>query len=58
MRPLENKGTKVLWELFVRHLTVMVNCIKDGYDWHYEHISEDTPEIILNLFMHGPVERG
>ena len=36
----------------------MVDCIKEGYDWHYEHVSEDTPEIILNLFMHGPVERG
>lgn len=43
---------------FAKHLTIMVDCIKEGYDWHYEHVSEDTPEIILNLFMHGPVERG
>lgn len=50
--------TELLWNLFSKHLKIMVDCIKDGYDWHYEHISEDTPEIILNLFMHGPIERG
>lgn len=58
MKEMKNQGTELLWELFKKHLAVMVNCIKDGYDWHYEHVSEDTPEIILNLFMHGPIERG
>ncbi len=58
MKGMEQQGTDTLWELFAKHLTIMVDCIKEGYDWHYEHVSEDTPEIILNLFMHGPVERG
>lgn len=47
-----------LWDLFVKHMMIMINCIKEGYDWHYEHVSEDMPEIVLNLFMHGPIERG
>ena len=47
-----------LWERFSHHLKIMIDCIKDGYDWHYEVVSRNTPEIVLNLFMHGPVERG
>lgn len=47
-----------LWEHFARHLSITVNCIKEGYDWHYEVVSRNTPEIVLNLFCHGPIERG
>ncbi len=47
-----------LWELFKKHLHIMVNCFKEGYDWHYEVVSRNTPEIVDNLFMHGPIERG
>lgn len=47
-----------LWTGFVAHLAIMVNCIKNGYDWHYEVVSRNTPEIVLNLFCHGPIERG
>ena len=46
-----------LWEAFARHTRIMVDCIKDGLDWHYEYISRNVPEIVLNLFMHGPIER-
>ncbi len=58
MKGMEQPGTEKLWELFAGHLKVMVDCVKEGYDWHYEHVSQDTPEIVLNLFMHGPIERG
>ena len=54
-------GTPTLekvWEGFVRHLAVAVNCLKEGYDWHYEVVSRNTPELVLNLFSHGPIERG
>lgn len=47
-----------LWDGFVRHLAIMVDCVKEGYDWHYEVVSRNTPEIVLNLFCHGPIERG
>lgn len=47
-----------LWDLFSSHLKVMVDCIKEGYDYHCENISKHTPEIVLNLFSHGPIERG
>lgn len=47
-----------LWNRFEYHLAQMVQCIKDGYDFHYETVSDIAPEIVLNLFCHGPIERG
>ena len=47
-----------LWELFSRHLSVMVECVKRGYDRHYEVMQRNLAEIVLNLFMHGTMERG
>ena len=47
-----------LWECFCEHLGRMVDVIKRGYDRHYEIMQRNMPEIVLNLFMHGPIERG
>ena len=47
-----------LWERYVHHLSKSVDVIKEGYDWHMERQAEISPEIILNLFMHGTIERG
>lgn len=53
-----NPTLEKLWDRFVTHLSAMVQCIKDGYDFHYETVSKISPEIVLNLFCHGPIERG
>ncbi len=53
-----NPNLDDLWTHFLAHMKIMVNCIKDGYDWHYEVVSRNTPEVVLNLFCHGPIERG
>ena len=61
LEDLEAEGeytTERLWELFCTHLGIMVDCIKKGYDRHYEVMQKGMPEIVLNLFMHGPMERG
>ena len=47
-----------LWERYCAHMSTMVAAIKEGYDAHYEVMHEYIPEIVLNLFMHGPIERG
>lgn len=52
-RSLEN-----LFERFKHHTKVIVDSIKAGYDRHYEVVGRNTPEVVYNLFMHGPVERG
>lgn len=54
----EEPSLEGLWEHFCRHLQILVDCNKASYDWHYEVVSRNTPEIVLNLFCHGPIERG
>jgi formate C-acetyltransferase len=47
-----------LWERYVYHLNFSVNLMREGFDWHMAHQGKDRPEIVLNLFCHGPIERG
>lgn len=52
------RSLDALWSCFAHHLKIIVDSIKSGYDYHYERVSRNTPEMVLNLFMYGPVERG
>ena len=54
----ENRSIEKLWSFFEKHLDIMVDCIKKSYDKHYEVVANNQPEIVLNLFMHGTIERG
>lgn len=47
-----------LWERYVHHLGVSVDLMKEGFDWHMKYQAKNRPEIVLNLFCHGCVERG
>ena len=47
-----------LWNGYVHHLGISVDTIKRGFDWHMEHQADNSPEIVLNLFCHGSIERG
>ncbi len=47
-----------LFERFAFHTRIIVDSIKQGYDIHYETKYKNRPEIVLNPFMHGCVERG
>ncbi len=47
-----------LFERFAHHTKVIIDSIREGYDLHYEHKATNRPELVLNLFMHGCVERG
>jgi pyruvate-formate lyase len=49
---------ETLWERYVHHLGIAVDTLKRGFDWHMERHGRNRPEIVLNLFMHGTVERG
>lgn len=35
-----------------------VQVLKEGFDWHMAHHADNMVEIVLNLFSHGPLERG
>jgi formate C-acetyltransferase len=47
-----------LFERFCYHTKAIVDSIKKGYDKHYEVMGRNKPELVYNLFMHGPIERG
>lgn len=52
------KTMESLWDRYVHHLSISVDTIKEGFDWHLERQAENSPEIVLNLFCHGTIERG
>jgi formate C-acetyltransferase len=52
------KDMEELWDRYIYHLGVSVDLMKEGFDWHMAHHSKNRPEIVINLFCHGPVERG
>ena len=53
-----NPSLEALFDRFAHHTGIIVDSIKAGYDHHYELVGVNTPEVVYNLFMHGPVERG
>ncbi|MGE5222060.1 MAG: pyruvate formate lyase family protein, partial [Omnitrophica WOR_2 bacterium] len=52
------KTMNALWDRYVYHLGVSIQTMKEGFDWHMAHHARNFVEIVLNLFCHGPVERG
>ena len=47
-----------LWARYSRILGEVVDIVKRGKDIHMERQARNYPEIVLNLFCHGPIERG
>jgi len=47
-----------LWGRFRSHLRRAVDVLAEGLDFHYAHMPEVFPELVLDLLSHGPIERG
>ena len=47
-----------LWARFRQHLLRAVDVVAQGIDFHLEHMHQVLPELVLDLFCHGPVEQG
>lgn len=58
MDSAEPTSMESLWKHYTDHLRISVDIIKQGQDWHMQHQSDNTPEIVYNLFCHGPIEKG
>jgi pyruvate-formate lyase len=52
------RSMEELWRRYADHLRASVELMKEGFDWHMAHHSKNRPEIVLNLFCHGTIERG
>ena len=51
-------SAKQLWHVFKKHLKRAVKVTARGIDFHIEHMHEVFPELLNDLFCHGPVEKG
>ena len=51
-------GVEELWNRYERHLRRAVEVIAESIDFHLEHMHKVFPELLLDLFCHGPVEKG
>jgi len=47
-----------LWDRFVGHLRGAVGVVAEGIDFHFEHMHEVFPDLVLDLLSHGPIEKG
>ncbi len=47
-----------LWERFNTHLRRAVEVVAAGIDWHLDHYWKVHPELVLDLFCHGTIEKG
>ena len=47
-----------LWARYATHLGIAMKAVKEGKDIHMQRQADNWPEIVLNLFCHGPIERG
>jgi formate C-acetyltransferase len=56
--PSAPRSMDELWNRFAEHLRLSTELMKEGFDWHMAHQSSNTPEIIIDLFCHGTIERG
>ncbi len=56
--PAPPASIEELWAIYASHLGASIDLMKEGFDWHMAHQAKNFPEIVLNLFCHGPVERG
>ncbi len=54
----EARSMEALWERYVHHLRISCDTMKQGFDWHMTYQGRNSVEIVLNLFCHGPIERG
>ena len=52
------KNTKTLFEGFEKHLKAAVDATGNGILHHLKYQTKSQPELILNLFQHGLIEKG
>ena len=58
MRESGEQSVARLFELYSHHLTLAVNATGDGIMHHLKYQTKSQPELILNLFQHGLIEKG
>ena len=58
LRAEKERSVEKLFALFEKHLEKAIDVTAEGINLHLDHQWEVTPELIMNLMMHGSLERG
>ncbi|MBQ4500948.1 MAG: hypothetical protein II962_03835, partial [Spirochaetales bacterium] len=51
-------SSEVLWDYYKKHLKIAVDATGAGIIHHLTYQTKSQPELILNLFQHGLIEKG
>jgi len=54
----KEQSVERLFDLYRQHLAIAVNATGDGIMHHLKYQTQSQPELILNLFQHGLIEKG
>ena len=58
MKNEPQKSTERLFELYSGHLKKAIEVTAAGINLHIDHAHDVTPELVMNLMMHGTLEKG
>jgi formate C-acetyltransferase len=59
MEDLDAKpSVEELWRRFEENLRRAIDVVREGLDFHIEHMHKVFPELVLDLLCYGPIERG
>lgn len=58
MESEKEPSTELLFNIYKKHLKVAVDATGNGIMHHLKYQSKTQPELILNLFQHGLIEKG
>ena len=58
METVESPSIDALWEIYKKHLKIAVDATGNGIMHHLKYQTKSQPELILNLFQHGLIEKG
>jgi len=56
--PNVKPSVEELWRSFEKHLRRGIEVIREGLDFHMEHMHQVFPELVLDLLCYGPIEKG
>lgn len=54
----EEKSTEKLFAIYEKHLALCLDTVFKTTDFHLRTSRYNSPELFLNLFCHGPIEKG
>lgn len=54
----EDPSTQKLWALFEKHMAIALDVVFKTTDFHLRTSHYNSPELFLNLFCVGPIEKG